>query len=265
MPWSDKWIVDARAALIALRGAGPLGNDGQALPALSALDSISVVGQVTPAMVTMLGRWANSQGFSQKGQAVSSQYLSDGALDATNLTATLSDPAAFLTATAYYAGYPSPSTPYIRATTEGGWAFGPAATFEPFRGSDEDGLLSFVRQCIIDWQRLCDASASAIVTGGADITDMMSQDDLQALWSALGAVCSSLDVLAENPPAILGDRLAGALRESLNATEKFVGQTVAQVSQEIGAAAGNLAEGFLANVGLAGVAVAGIALYLFVR
>lgn len=261
MAWADTWITNARTALCALRGDGPTGVDGQPLPNLSPVDTISVVGQVAPGVRNALVNFHRQA--NQRDAATAA--IASGQLDAdgTPTNGLLVDlPGNTISATAYLAGFPQPGAEYRRGLTAGAWALG--QTYEPWTGS-ESQLLSFVDQCMTDWAKLCDASAAAILAHGADLTTPWQTEEAQAFWAALGAVCSDLDVLNENPPVDMGTAIVGALRYSLHQTEEFLGKSVAQVSEEVGTAAGNVAKGFFDNAGLLSVAVAGIALFLFLK
>jgi hypothetical protein len=267
MKWSDDWYPQARQVLVGLRGAGARDGSGQDLPALSGMDTIGVIGQLTPAVVRALTRFneqANNQ--SDATTAVPVSLLnSDG-----GFTGGLTDYAVMasdgLTAAKYLSAYPNPTVPHLRHPDPGGWAFSPYSIWwdDGITAKSESALYTFMRELIRDWQNACDMSAYAILEN-PDPNSPMGSDMQIAFWSSISSLCSSLDVIAENPPLEMTERIKGALAESLRESSEFIGKAAAEVSQKVGETAANIATGFFENAGLLSVAVAGIAIYLFVH
>jgi hypothetical protein len=267
MSWND-WLAQARQALMALRPNGPTGDDGAQLPALTAQDTIGTIGAIAPGVTNCLQTFAaqnSSQDYSSTMTvALRSDLLTgDGSIDIPSLASGISADTG-LTAPKYLAAWPNPGAPHIRSLAQGAWAFGGSSTYELFVTSGETALLAFARQLVADWQRVLDASASAINVHAADITQTMETAEAQEFWAALGAVASDLDTLNENPPAATADVLVGALRASLNATADFAGKAVAEISNRVGDAAEKVASGFFSGIGISGAIVGAVVIYLFV-
>lgn len=270
MGWSDTWIHDTRAALISIRGEGSTSTtDAQLLPAISGLDTVSIIAQITPAVISACVR---ALGTSTEKFAVDSGHISDDGGSGEGFKARAQQVfgvvtnflgitgAKYISANDYLAGWPS-DPPYRRSplsTTT-------ADTWEIYYDNGEPSLLAFCRDTIREWQRMCNASAAGIMAGAANILGPMGVDEATEFWDAVQEICGSLDSLSENPPLSTYDKVAGAMRAALISTEQFVGKSLADVSEEIGKTAANVTEGFFKEAGLLAVAVAGIALFLYVR
>jgi hypothetical protein len=270
MGWSDKWLPDTRAALISIRGEGSTSStDAHLLPALSGLDTVSIIAQFTPAVIDACVR---ALGTSKERFAVDTDHISDDGGSGEGFKARAQKVFGFVTnllgltgakyisAADYLGGWPT-DIAYKRSplsTTT-------ADTWEIYYDNGEPALLSVCRQAVSEWQRMCNASAAGIMDGAANILGPMGTDEATEFWDSMEALCSTLDVLSENPPASTYDAVSGALRAALISTEQFVGKTLADVSEEVGKTAANVTEGFFKEAGLLAVAVAGIALYLYVR
>lgn len=276
--WSDTWYPQAIAALITLRGPGPKSLAGNDLPNLTAMDTIGVISQVAGPLARSFSRACGSI----QGKEVVTVGIPDedgyvSLLDAQIASSpggvglSMISGATFLSSAQYLAG---PGT----ALAESWKRYAPQQAsalagdpyqersgpmFEPYQVNGETALLQMVRQSVTEWQRLCDASAMAISVSAADVSQAMGQDEAREFFSALAALCGSLDVIGENPPVV--GSIGGALRAAVDATQEFVGKSVAQLSEEVGRLAGNLASGFLQNIGLLGLAVAGIAIFIALR
>lgn len=279
MGWADTWIEAARVALIGVRPGGPMstspsgsgwagddtGGGGVQLPALSASDMLGVVGAVSPGVVGALNSWASGAAGSV---AVRSDLPdSDGRVSPELLAefaATIG-----MNARDYLAGFTAADrrTPWLRSPTPLGLDdAGTTFTVWMTTTFKEPALLAFVKQLVSDHTTLCDAVAYAIQAAPAGGAQQPSDAaNVRNFWSALGGLCSTLDVLQENPPTSAVDVVKGALQSALHATEEFVGKSLADVSAEAGKAAGNVAHGFFDNAGLLSVAVAGIALFLALK
>lgn len=268
----------ARTALIGIRPGGPssadasdsawtgddTGGNGAQLPALSAMDMLSLVGVVTPPTASALKRWVDfNSAVAVRADAVNG----DGTLIPVMIGS------ASLSAKDYLAGFTAADrkTPWLRAPTPDGLADA-STTFTvwmPDRNivvGNEPALYAFVKQLVADYTRVCDAVAFAIQAAPAGGAQTSSDDaSVRNFWSMLGSLCSTLDVLQENPPASPGAAVAGALQAALHTTEEFIGKSIAAVSAEAGKAAGNIAHGFFDNAGILSVVVAGIAIFLFLK
>lgn len=269
MGWTDEWYVNTRTALIAIRGEGPRSAaDAQMLPAISGLDTVAIVSQITPGLISACVR---ALGTSKEKFAVDSSHISDDGGAGTGFAARAQAVFGFLPnllgvsgpkyidAAAYLGGWPS-DVAYKRSplsTTS-------SDTYEIYYDNGEPDLLAFCREAVDEYQRLCNASAAGIIDNAANIIGPMGSDEANEFWNALQAICGTLDSLGENPPMSTYDKVAGAMRAALTSTEQFVGKSIAQVSEEVGKAAGNVTAGFFEQAGLLAVAVAGIALYLYV-
>jgi hypothetical protein len=267
MAWADEWYPNQRAALIELRGQGPLGYDGSPLPALSALDSIAMVTMVTGPLISALENYTRAENGEGTGAVArrAEDLDADGHVKRSLIDVGVSllglggspayDATRQIGAANYLAGVPTDGRPSLR--TYGGDAY-------ELWASGEDQLLSFVRDAVAKWQRITNASAAALMTNAADISQPMAGDELRELWSAVSSLCAAMDVLQENPPASTWDRIKGSAEYALDQSTKFVGESAATIAQKVGETAGNLAEGFFEKAGLLAIVVAGIALYLYV-
>lgn len=255
MGWSDTWIHDTRAALIAMRGEGATSTtDAQTLPAMSGLDTVAIISQITPGVINACVR---ALGTSREQFAIDTGHIAeDGGGSGGSFLGE-----EYISAQDYFAGWPLTDTPYKRSplsTTT-------ADTWEIYYGNGEAALLSVCRQAVNEWQRLCNASAAGIAAGAANILGPMGTAEATEFWDAVGAITGTLDALNENPPVSTYDAVMGGLRAATTATEQFVGKSIADISEEVGKTAANVTEGFFREAGLLAVAVAGIALYLYVR
>ncbi len=274
MGWSDTWYPAALQALGSLRPNGPTSTStGQALPGLSAIDTIGVIGQVTPGVVSSINTFsARVNGGSALPIIASANLDSEGILDSSTITDVLADNGGFSyrTAVQYLAMWPGYDAVHRAEVDPSGdmvvdqGLASVSPTFEPY-GATEPAILAFLRQAIIDWQRLVNASATALSVHAADTTTTMDAQECTEFFDALGALCSDFDALQENPPVDMASALKGALAASLAATANFVGQSTAAIANTVGKTAGGVASGLISGIGITGIAVVGIALYLFVR
>lgn len=255
--WYGTWYPFATQALRNLRGEGRAGADGVTMPLLHASDGISVLGQLSPGIVNAVSRFSTQM----RTPIVRSDAVdSDGTLviDQTNIGSLQS-----ISAKEYVAGIGYPGQPYMRAPTAGADLYEPAILHNAITG-DENQLLSFVRQLMGDWQRAVDAAA-VMLSLAATSDDIADSGAVSVFLSSVRALCSDLDVLNENPPLTTADKIKGATLDALHTTEKFAGEAAANIAQEAGTLAGNVAEGFFAKAGVTSLVVAGLAVYLFIR
>jgi hypothetical protein len=270
MTFSDDWLPAIRSKLCDIRPAGPMGADAQPLPALSPVNTIDIVGIIVPNVIFALENWAFIQGgtsFGGKFVAERSSFLEADGTATQGLTAAIPVASDFIDGKTYLAGYPNPSMAWIRSQTAGGWAFGASQTFEVWESTSivDHAQIVITRDMMAAYQRLLDASAAAILAAGADLSLPWQTDEAQGFWAALESLCASLDLMQVNPPVLSDITLGGVLSDSLHSASEWLGKAAADVSHEVGAAAGNLVSGFFQEAGLLAVAVAGIAIYLFVK
>lgn len=274
MGWLDQWYPNVIATISQIRGVGPTsGATPTAL--LSGLDTIAVLGQMSPGVIGAIRSFENQQHTDYSDRVFASEALSSGGRP-------LFGPAlASGTGTSvaeYVAGHGDWPTAWVRsidkvtATDPGVFGINKALgipdthietrTYEVWILNDEDQLFNYVRQMLNSWQRACDASAAAL-NSNPDTAAVVASDQLVTFWTCVRTLASDLDVLQENPPVSYGDRLTQATKDALQKTEQFAGEAAAALSEEVGKAAGNVAEGFFGQAGITALLVAGIAVYLF--
>lgn len=297
-PWATVWLPATLDAVRQIAGNGA--NDpvtGNPMPNLSAIDTIALIGIVSPAVVSAINRF-NSQyndvSDAKKAVVVSSNVQPNGQLNgaAAILAGSTGDAFDVITAGATQAIW-SDAGSYLQFSPDPAYSGQQSATpwrrysvwdamagmmgdtpnsFEPYAVDADDNkgtgtVLGFLRQLISDYQHMIDASASAIATNAANTTNPAPPDDLGTFIRSLGAVCSDLDVLGENPPAAVD--ISGALRYALSKSSEFAGKAVAEIANEVGKTAGNvganLLGGFLENAGLMSILVVGLVGYLYLR
>jgi hypothetical protein len=258
------WLVDARAALSDLRGSGSTDSAGVVMPLATALDTVAVLGQLSSPIVTTLTQFESNAGASDPSRMIDSALVVDGVYQMQILGA----PPSTCSVREYVSGLPAENlvTGELSSWTR---TVPPAVTsYEPYlvgTNSDQGQYLGFVRSMINSWQRAIDASARAIIATQSDLTQAMPELEAQNFWDACKDLATDLDVMGAQPLQTGSDRIKEALRSSADTTQRFVGEAAADISGEVGRAAGNVAQGFFSNVGVVGLAVAGLAVYLVVK
>lgn len=265
MGWRDTWYPNAMAALCELRGRGPAGNDGIPTPLIKAVESISILGYVVKGMVNALGSFQCANGVDQNCTTVyPSLYVSNGRVS--NSAYVIPGIGSQVRSMEkYLGGYaPNKSQPWRRQINGEG-----SQTYEIGYGSSsltaETALFMETRNLVAAWDRMCEASASAIRSSGTDISRTIPASDAAALFTALRHVCTSLDVLQENPPMSAYDKVKGAAEAALDNVADFAGEAAADLASKVGETAGQVGEGFFREAGFMSYLVAGIAILLFVR
>lgn len=267
-----------RDALTSTVGIGPTSTvDAQALPNISPMNMMSILGWTTPFMAQALNNFNRSSNAAGEDNVAVQVDTTTGTPVGTGLDGLMAA-AASGTSSANLTGLAA--GPYLAAPTADAsraWLRtpDPANTDSVFSvwTNSQDSILAFVEQTISDWQAMCNWVATAIL-GGADLSQPSPVDDIQGFWSAFGSWCSDMDVLNENPPTDIN--IVEALKFSLDTTTKYIGDSAAEiaktvgeqaaiVAEGVGKTAAGLASGFFNNAGLLSVAVAGIAVYLFVK
>lgn len=278
MTFSDKWLTDVRTAIGGLRGWGAPDSRGVRMPCLTGLDTIGVLGQLSPSVVSAVRTFQRQVNGNDLANFVveSSEVGSDGHPDTgtghqildgitgSNAFVAWQARVGRLEITQYVAGYGYAPHAYKRSVIPG------TSTFEPFYVSrlivsDEDQLYSFVRGLMADWQRAIDASAAAIQSVSNDTAGLIGPAQLRTFWGCITSLCSSLDTLEENPPVTDSEKLKGAALDALHKTEAWAGQVAADLANEVGKAAGAVTKGFFSGAGALSLVVAGLAVWLFVR
>lgn len=265
MGWRDTWYPNTMAALCELRGRGPLGSDGIATPLIKSVEAIAVLGSVTKPIANALTSFQCANGVDDNCSSVyPSLYVSNGRL--TNSAYVIPGISGQIRPMAkYLGGYaPDKTQPWRRQISGEG-----SATYEIGYGSSklvaETALFMEARQLIAAWDRMCEAAASALRSSGTDVNRTIAASDAAALFMALRQVCTSLDILKENPPTSTYDKVKGAASETLNQVADFAGEAAADLAGKVGETAGRIGEGFFREAGFMSYLVAGIAVLLFMR
>ncbi len=167
--------------------------------------------------------------------------------------------------------------PLLAALGGGTPAIDAARTYEPwlydFNGADTVSL-NFGYQLMSDWQACVDASANMITLGGANVIGVADVDAVSVFWSKLGALCSDLDVMNENPPPTEADKVKAGMEYTYNkvgaladkaasAVGDAAGRLAAKVGEMAGQVGGGFAHGFLSQAGLITAAVCGLAVWWY--
>lgn len=278
--WRDSWYPSTMLALTQLAGTGDDDEStGASMPNLSAIDTMALLGVVTPTVVSAINRYASQQKLAvpilrSDRIGPDGTYLYqpeyDGAgtaYPAETEMKSVSDYLAYQTDTG--ATGTTSAMSWKRYPTSGDAMFSDfgSYSFEPYAVDNDESraFLQLIRQMISDWQRMVDSSASAITTNSADTTQRAPAHDLSEFLAALRALCADLDVLNENPP-VMGS-ISEAIKYALAKSSEFVGKAAAEVASEVGKTAGiigtNLAGGFLANAGIISVVVVAIVIHLY--
>lgn len=283
-PWSQSWYPTMMANLAKLVGWGSPGADGQDMPNLSAIDTVALLGVVTPSLVSAIVRFnqqANGSDAAHVGAPVS-------ALDSTGMLVFSGDPNEVTNPSGdpTQATDPNTATTFIDVNTylqyqpandgtsgNASWErWGPdfISGYAPWYSNTViangyPAILMLVRQAIADWQRMVAASSSCLLIASANATSPADMDSLSEFMSALRALCSDFDVLNESPAKL--DGIADALRDALGKTSEFIGRTAADIAGEVGKQAGiigaGFSGGFLENAGVLSIIVVGIIVHLF--
>lgn len=278
-------------SLLAIAGNGFDDTDGQYMPNLSSIDTVAILGLVTPGVISAIDNFnkdGNGVDDKTKSAVLSTQTDGNGKLTPPEVNEDFVPPECaamdcppstwagkFITGRDYLQYQPYEpdsnrsvawvrSSPFVDATYEvyyvTRYAPGGVATWD--YGSSQ---FQFLRQIISDWQRMLNASASALAVNAASTTAPANQDDLREFLSALRAVCNDLDTLNENPPEL--GKITDALRYALAKSSEFAGKAVAEISKEVGKDAGiigaNLSGGFLENAGILSFVVVGLVIHMF--
>jgi hypothetical protein len=144
-------------------------------------------------------------------------------------------------------------------------------TYEPVRDgsllrNDQTELISFARQAVADYDKALSQISSAVWLYPSSIC---SEAICKSFVSALRALSSDLEVLAENPPTSWSQDVSGALGHALDKSEAAVvalgekaGAAAGRVGNLVGDVAGKTLGGFLDSANLLTLAVAGAVAYV---
>jgi hypothetical protein len=263
--WRTDWYPNVVAAFRSLRGDSTVGSDGVTMPLLVAADGIPLLSMVSDGLVSALRRLSKENknpGTAARADLLDSDYLLDPATVIEGALSGKTD-ALYISLESYVAGIGQPGAAWMRSTTIGGTLYAPYLN-DSFWGAEEYDLMSFARQAMVPWQGAADAAA-LMLSRAATAGDIADKGAVSALLANLRKLCSQLDILQENPPTSTFDKVKGAARNALTATEQFAGKAAAQLAEEVGTLAGNVAHGFFEQAGITSLIVAGIAISLIVR
>lgn len=285
MTTSQEWYTATTEQLISLVGTGAIDPaTGYNVPNISSLDTVALLGVITPVLARAITNFCSQTGHAGSIAARSDLVDSTGAFLDIPLEAIVDPDTAFLNdVKVYLQNQPDPT--YQGQTSAAPWRRYPVFAALPSAGDDtiqsyevysggvssisnqsqaDNTVLQSLRQAIADWQRMVQASASAIYANSADTTNPAPLDDVSEFMSALRGLCSDLDVLQENPPAL---SVVDALRDALAKASEFTGKALADVSDElgkqIGIALSNFSSGFIANAGIVSIIVVGLVIHLY--
>lgn len=283
MGWTDEWYPNALSSLCELRGRSSATDyTGAQLPALGAVETLSVLGQMSTSVIAAIIGWQDtgsredpsSVGRWTPGTDESGYYepLSE------EVTAALSDK---ITVTKWLAGFaPLSGTPWARTNGTPSGMSGNSVVdsilgatmplYSPFLVDDiktitEPALVMTWHELIAAWDAAVKASAAGLMAAGVDIRNKVDDTNSRIFWGAVHRVCVALDTLQENPPASTYDRVKAASSVALDKTATFVGESAAQIAAKAGEIAGAAAEGFINSSTLMTVVVGALAVFLFMR
>lgn len=290
--WSTGWYNSLMQSLRTIAGDGPVDTTtGVTLPNLSAVDTIAMLGVVTPALVSAIGKFVlNVEDAQPSRTAIQSQYVdSEGVLNQDSVTAAEAQNAV---RPEDIANSPDPSEAATESPVVGGLSmYVDAKTYLQAQPSDLLGnavawerfvdpinsytvwqtgrnapYFQMLRQAIADYQIMVNAVTAALQQNASNTTAPAGADNLSELFRGLRALDSDMDSLNE-PPAL--GSISEALRYALAQTSEWVGKAAAEVANEVGKNAGiigaNLTGGFLENAGFLSFVVVGLVFHLYLR
>jgi hypothetical protein len=274
MGFRDDWFDTTVLTLVQLRGQYGSQSTGDPVPVLSALELLSVVGQlVTPLADAIRDHHRRSQ---FPGGGVDPDLVPDiRALEADG-TVNVSGYALYsnwISVADYLGGVaPNKTKRYERYQTTSSGTPKSFVLYAPYT-NDEVYALSFLRSAVGSYDKCLEAAANAI-RNVALATDRALLSDANAFWNGIRELCSNLDVIIDDPIAYYGDRLKKgadaakeATKDALEDVSEFAGKAAAEIAAEAGEIAGRttsgFSEGFLKNAGILSFVVAGLVVYLY--
>lgn len=259
----SSWTNNTIAALIQIRGEGARDANGNRLPLITPLDTIAVLGRFSQPIIGAIGRIQDHHD-APRG-AIDAQYVdSDNVVTGAGVSE-LSAIANRISLVDYVAGYGDPYQPHKRRKEK---SDSTQYTFfiGDFLGTAETNITATLREVMRDWQRAIDASSAAIIHKATNLnTQPIDATDNAAFWSAIRSLAAWLAALDENPPEDIFDRIKGATQEALDKTGQFAGKAAAELANQTGKLAGNVAEGFFSQASAVSFLVAGLAVYLVIK
>lgn len=282
MGYRDQFYPQTVAALIQRFGESAPDASGNRLPITTATQTIAILGTLSPHVVRVLREYNErvTDGDGPFGAMPVGLVDSEGFLR--------SDPQEFeigggggpfglsgvkVTTVAnqviswedYVAGYPDLNTRPSNRAPLGQLGFRtvwmPDVVFESFAETD---ILAQLRQMMADWQHAVDASADAI-RSNVDVSASMGKTQNATFWAAIRRLCTTMDIVDENPPLAMFERVKQAVNSSIDQTAEWTGKAAADLATKVGETAGNLGKGFFAEAGITAIVVAGIAVYMFIK
>lgn len=271
MSWRENWYPDAIKAAAELRGEGAPGADGVPAPLLTSLDTIGILGLLSPAVVDSVKGFMDGSSL----RAVGSQTVNT---DAGSGTVSTSNSPSTISIADYVAGYVNPGDqPWQRATSKNKFFTEfTAQAYEPWTPDNvvtgHPELLMLVHSVMASWQRAVDACSACILGGGVSLADQADQGQVATFLSAVRSLCTDLDSVASNPPADTYATVSSATIDALHKSEAFVGKEAAKLAKEAASGAGQVTKGFLdelfdgfgGTTGAIALVVASVAVYLYV-
>jgi len=289
MGWRDEWYPNQLAALRTLRGGTVTGSDGLQMPAISALDSIGVLSQVSAPIASAIRNFQAAQNRTDPDNVGDSSAIGAG-FPAEDIV--WGEAVAFgvrpvlgtiprCSIKNYLAGAAPDSAQAWNRTDGSTYTYVPnddvndvinqyRQTFAPFVVDNlatltQPELLRAVHEMVVAWDVAIKASANGIWSAGADITSKINNTDNSSFWAGIRKICTQLDVLAENPPPSTLESVKSAAAHALDESTKFAGKATAEIANQVGKLAGQTGAGFLGgfleNATIMSVVVAGIAVW----
>jgi len=280
--WSGVWYPKTMQRVQSIAGPGDEDSNGQAMPALSAVDTVALLGVVTPGLILAIENFS----VKQNGKPAEIAIVESRALDDRGVMTNFFSDLKYTDVKRYLSL--GTDTEFLGTTSDAPWRRMDVLNQTLVTAGDEaavswqpycinpvvDNLaleqrletLGRVRTAIAHWQAMVNASASAMTTNAADVTMKAPSDALEEFLSNLRMLCADLDGLSVNTPsADYGDAVTKAIGE----VSEFVGKAAAEIAEKAGdiagKVAGNVLGGFLENAGLMAVLVVGIAIYVVVK
>lgn len=266
MGFREQFYPQTVGSMIQRYGEAKPDSNGNRLPITSGIASIGIIGALAPHVVRVLDdlQGQGSVPTAIRGAVFADYVNPDGTIkDLSMWTLLFNDASVRMSHKDFLAGVPDPVNPWKRGHLWGGGFYTIWIPSEVF-GTEETARLNFARQMIREWQRAVDASAAGI-RQSPNANDSFPPEYNAAFWLAVRQLCSSMDVLDENPPQDYFDKVKASVNYSIDQTATWAGKAAADVAGKVGEIAGNVAGGFFKEAGVTAIAVAGIALYLFVK
>ncbi len=274
MSWRDDWYASQLRAQREIRGDGIRGTGstgGATLPAMFAIDTIAVLGQMSGAIVQAIESYQETQGAPPSAMWIGTQGLDHrtGIFDGGSMGAIIGSRT--ISIPDYVAGYaPSKTQGHLRSPTSPLGLRPDGATdlhtvWVPDGPSVEDGILSFIRGMLTNWQRVVDISAAIIRANALNLMTTIEPNSADVFWGCVARLAIDLDVLGENPPESTYDKVRKAARDALDKSADAAGRGAAILAENVGRTAGNVGKGFFEEAGVTSLIVAGVAVAIMLH